>query len=785
MWGFIATCLAISLGYYRIPLWGILFFCCMISCSPLLISDIKKRNMIVVLILFMLGIIVGKATFPLEDPLKDFYGENIIVIGTVSDEPKLKDYGVVYTLKTKELNNNSIVLKKRFGLKVTQNLVDDKKNKLLKIGDVIVLTGNLSEPLSQHNPGGFNYQLYLKSKGIDGLLYEKSGNVEIISHERFGFYELIMLRIKLEKISKTYLSPNSSDLLLGIVFGDKGINSELKSDFQEAGVAHLLSVSGLHVGYVFLGLSFLLTQFKIKKKHWIIFLIPCLFFYCALTNFASSVIRASLMLSTLMIGQGFHKEQDLLNNLVLAGIIILLIWPSQLFQAGFQLSFCAVLGIVLFYKPILYVYEKRCLKGKKPGLIAQGIGVTFCAMLGTSPVMLYHFNGFTLLSFLSNMIVVPVVGLFLLMGILFLVLTLIFPFLGSILGLLVSFLSDTLLVLIFGLNTIGEVFQFLKIKRGRLSVIGIIIYLYLSFLLTGYFQIKIPWVKKTTVISGLVLGTILVVISLLPGYLEVTVLDVGQGDSIIIETPNGNNYLIDGGGYRTEKSTKISDDILLPALYANNISKLSGAFITHNHVDHSQGIEELVDEKFPIDTLFMSINTNNEKLLNEKNVCLLKKGSLIQGSDGVTLEVLSPDGNLQALDDDHQNNGSLVILLSYKAINFLFCGDIEKEVEEKLVSDIKEKDPDRDIQMIKIPHHGSKTSSTEAFIKAVDPELAVISVGRYNTFGHPNLEVINRLNNEKIQILRTDKNGAVELVTNGEWVRYKTYKNEQGEENEL
>lgn len=369
------------------------------------------------------------------------------------------------------------------------------------------------------------------------------------------------------------------------------------------------------------------------------------------------------------------------------------------------------------------------------------------------------------------------------LGIFFILIAAALPFLVSILAIPLSFLGESILVVLSGINAIGDALSFLWINRGGLSLIEMLLFIYLAFLITGYYQLRNPLVKNTVLLLGFILGLLLLVLPLFPRNLVVTVLDVGQGDSILIETPSGLSYLIDGGGYPIQRENKISERVILPALYAKNISKLAGVFLTHNHVDHSQGVEELVDSRFPVENLFMSINSNNEKLLSQSSVpvSLLKKGSVIEGPDGVKLEILNPTGEIKSLEEEEQNNTSLVIRLSYGKTTLLLCGDIESEVEEKLIYEITQENPKSDIQMMKIPHHGSNTSSTQGFLEVVDPELAVISVGAYNYFGHPAVEVLDRLKNQGAETLRTDKNGAVEMTSNGEWIRYKTYGDSQGE----
>ncbi|KNZ40423.1 hypothetical protein AKG39_17565 [Acetobacterium bakii] len=728
------------------------------------------------------------AAFPVNDPLENFYGNDVGIKGVVSGSPVIESYGVVFNLTAQEVANEPEMIKGPVGLRITLPVQEDETPSLPIPGDLIIINGELSKPQGLRNPGGYDYQLYLKSKGIQGLVYVESGKIETVGRDPSIFDGIIGNKTQLETISAAYLSKDVSDLLNGVVFGEKDIDSEIKLNFQNAGVTHVLSVSGLHVGYVFLLISFLLTLLKVKKKHWLFYLIPALFFYAVMTGFEPPVIRASIMLGSLTLGQGIHREKDSLNNFCLAGILILCLWPSQLFQPGFQLSMGAVLGIIFFYESLLFEYKKLLNKksvgkAKKPGPIIEGLVLTLCATIGTLPMMFYHFKGFTLLSFVSNLIIVPLIGAFLLAGILFLTIAAVFPLAGPLLGMPLNFFGKTILVTLYGINDIGDALGFLWVKRGGFSIIELLLFVYLAFLIAGYYQVRKTWVKNTVVVTGVLLGICLIVLPTFPKNLVMTVLDVGQGDSILIETPGGFNYLIDGGGYYLEKDIGVSERVLLPALYAKNIKKLDGVFLSHNHVDHSQGVEELLEADFPVENLFMSINTNNDKLLNQNVVPinLLKRGSIIEGPDGVKFEILSPDGEVKPLGEDDQNNASLVIKLSYGKMNFLLCGDIEKEVEAKLIDEINEETRSQDIQVIKIAHHGSKTSSTQGFLTAVDPELAVISVGAYNTFGHPSDEVLMRLENTGIKTQRTDENGAVEITSNGEWINYKTFVNSQGE----
>ena len=801
LWGFVTLCLGIVAVYYRIPVWAMLVFAALLAGMPFWLRDIKITQLVFALGLLGLGAFLGYGAFPETDALDNFDQKDVSLTGVVTDYPVRTENRLTINLTAKKLvettdENNR--LEGATGIRATIYYPADedtngepgllKTNQVQQLdlapGDVLLLQGQLSQPSGKRNPGGFDYRLYLKSQSIDGLLTVEPENIERIGQERSIYYQILAIKKTLEHQSDVNFSEDVSDLLKGVVFGEKNINEDLARRFQDAGVTHVLSVSGLHVGYVFLALSLLLMAIRINKRYWMLFLTPALLFYVALTGFAPPVIRAAIMLLCVTAGQGLHRERDALNQLCLAGLVILVIWPAQLFQAGFQLSMGAVLGIVLFYAPLLYAYEKHRNKKRvhykiKPGPVVQGLVLTFCATVGTLPILLYNFKSFTLISFFSNLLVVPLIGVFLLIGMGFLVIISIVPFAAPALSVPVTFLGESIIVVLDGINDLGAVANFLWVNRGGLSLAETGLFLLLVFMISGYFYLRQPYVRRTVVSLALVLVLIVMATPLFPKNLVVTVLDVGQGDSILIETPGGLTYLVDGGGYLFERSNRVSDRVLYPALYSKNIHELDAIFLTHNHVDHSQGVEELIFDGYPVKNLFMSVQTNNEQLLNQQlvPVSLLKKGSVIEGSDGVTISVHNPEGQISPKADEEQNNASLVMTVSYKNTNLLLCGDIEAEVEKQLVAELQALSTERDFQIIKIPHHGSKTSSTREFIQAIDPEMAVISVGANNSFDHPSDEVMDRLNEEVITALRTDQQGAVEITSNGEFITIKNYAN--------
>lgn len=782
LWGFLFLGISICIAYADAPIGVILVISLLLVISPVFLKTVKFSQIIFVLIIFLMGFALMDNAIKDLDDLILYEGQEFFFVGTIESYPEIEKNRKTFMVKTDRMMEDEISydFHKRFNLSYYGDELKIFQN--LKPGDQIEFYGIIQPLEGSRNPGGFNEKLYLKSKGIDGRIQLSGSDLKIIGNKT-GFFERTMqVKKQMEDQLDQAFKADVAHLLKGILFGNKKIDQDIKTSFQTIGVGHILAVSGLHVGFLFLLLTFGLKKLRVKKAYWIIIIAPILFIYAVLTGFSASVLRASIMLCCLIIGTGWALEKDSLNNLLLAGTIILLIWPTQLFQAGFQLSMAAVLGIIFFNKPLQFQIEKRldskeASAGQHP--ILATVILTAAVLLGTLPITMYHFGNFTIFTFLANLIIIPVTAFFVMGGFLFLLSTALLKIALPFIVIPVTFLGDSLLVSSQAINHLNSFFDFLNIQNGSFDFLITGIFLMAGFFFAGYFKARKKWVKSI----ALGLASLLIILSfaanVIPGYLEVTMLDVGQGDSILIKSPSGDHYLIDGGGYQFESDYEISDRVLYPAFRQLNVKEFEAVFLSHNHEDHKQGIEELIEDDFPINHLFMGVQTNNTFLGDQKTVpvTLLKKGSTIASKDGLRIEVLYPDGEIKPKRDTEQNNASLVLLLSYQDVHMLFCGDMEKEAEQAILQEMIALTEKKDIQVLKVGHHGSKTSSTQAFVEAVAPELAMISVGNNNFYGHPNEEVIERFESRMIKVLRTDLNGAIALTSNGQWVRTKTYLN--------
>lgn len=761
IYALVAFIAAILMAFFDAPFFLILLIPLILMPLPFVFKSFKIDMVLLVIGVYFVGCVVSINHFGTESPLTGLFEKERQITGVVDSIPTIKNGKTSFILKLKTLDGQPIKTK----LQVT---VADGHD--FDPGKVLNFKGEVTEPSGKRNPGGFDYGLYLDSKGVKGQVYLKDGDDIAISEGAFSpVYRIYALNRQLSAVCDQAFTSEQSGLIKGILLGDTSMDDQIKTDFRNAGVSHILSVSGLHVGYVYAVVLALLGLFKVKRKYRFWILLPCLLVYVALTGFSATVIRAALMFMVLVAGQEMKETYDPLNALCLAGIGLLLLQPAQLFTAGFQLSFTAVLGIVIFCKPLCYLYEKKI---KTPGIIVESLILTLSVTLATLPASLYHFQTLNLTALISNLIVVPLSGALLICALVTVPLMAMLPGLIGIVHLPAAFLADSILFL----TGFFAKLNWLSLHRGGLVFAELLLLVILAFLFSGYFNLK---KKSAKIFVGASLPFLILALcgaSLVPKPLTITYLDVGQGDSALIQTPSGGAYLIDGGGYETygdapqPEHMPISESVLMPALYAKNITALDGVFISHNHKDHAQGVEELLSQ-IPIAHLYVSSKYNNEAILKQDKIPVtqLGEGSTLRSKDGLEMTVYWPDTKIQAMEDDEQNEVSMLLGLCYGKRTFLFTGDAGFETEEQILKKIPECD------VLKIGHHGSKYATSDEFLKKTNPTLAVISVGRYNSFGHPTNEVLTKIEAQGVKCRRTDQNGAVEVTTDGTNLKVKQY----------
>lgn len=697
-----------------------------------------------VLIAFIMAaaiLVTDSITGYTSDYLEGLEGNTAAVTGRVVSIVKKDDE--YFKLQLSDVSIISDNGARSYKKKILVNVYSDIADYRTVLWDRVYITGEVSIPKERSNPGTFDYRRYLKSIGIRCIITAE--NIENVKKAGGIAALLKSAKCRTADIFESALGDDSA-VVMGLLFGEtSGIDEDIIETFRRGGTAHVLAVSGLHLGLLY---SFL-CRFKRKKRSIPadIAIVLTLSAYTALAGFTASVVRACLMIFIHIAGNHLNRRYDLISSTCVSMIIILAVNPMQIYSAGFQMSFLAVitLGIMI---PLI----QKKIKGILLPMIAVQTGMV--------PYTMYVFNYVSLTSVISNIPVYFIAAAMIPAGIsviAFCWLPVIAKPAAMITGLFVK-----LLLWCNDFTYMGGVFTF---DVASPSVIFLAVYyIFIFYMCSEAGQIALirrNYKKIAAVFAAAVICGAGCSVYLSDGFekTDMVFVDVGQGDCLHIKA-GGKNLLIDGGGsfnYNVGKST------LKPYLLKNGVTKIDMAIATHLHTDHYQGLKEL-SQTYRIKKLGVyeanSVNENHlKKEFKTDEILYLAAGDVINMGRNVSVEVLSPDrGN--PLDEKDENKNSLVLRVNVKGSSVLMTGDIDEKGEKTLIADT-----DIKADILKIAHHGSRYSSCEKFIAVAAPKIAVIQVGK-NTYGHPSEEVIKRLEEHKITVLRNDEQGAVGIRVN-------------------
>ena len=652
----------------------------------------------------------------------------------------------------------------------------------LLYGERIRLPVQLRRPRGLFNPGGLCLSRYLLSEGIylEGRL--KSGE-EILRLGRVGGSRalnlLYDLRQKMLSQMEAHLAVPYCGVLQGITLGDRAsLNKDLREVFVRSGTFHILAISGLNVSMVAALLYFILRLLRFPLRLRAGLTIIWVIVYAALAGGNPSVVRAALMTSLFLGALILEREVDLTNTLALSALLILLWNPLHLLEAGFQLTFGATLGILL----LMQAFPMASLPRPSRWLLSS-LGVSVAATLATLPILAHHFHRASLIGIVANLPIVPLSGIITAIGLIYALLSL---FLSS--GL--DWLAQLLQILIALMARLAHFFSCLPGASFQLYGPSLaMILLYYGSLFSAWHWKKARWTKVTLLISLLLLSSLIGAKFYLVHHrsdLRVTFLDVGQGDCALLELPAGRSMLIDGGGSR-QGDFDVGEQVVRPYLLHRWVGKLDRIVLSHPHPDHLRGLMAVLRD-FKVKEAWEGKGAPNLPLYLEFRKCLQEEGVLLRSyAAGKSLNdpplhvaVLHPSrpylkGSPRGSFSD-ENNNSLVLRVSYGRIRFLFPGDIEAEAENRILA--RRAYPASEV--IKVPHHGGRTSSSARFIRAVHPTYAVASAGAFNPFGHPYPEIVKRYEGMGAKFLQTSRDGAIMMVTDGKTLRVMTALQERG-----
>ncbi|MEE2903974.1 MAG: DNA internalization-related competence protein ComEC/Rec2 [Myxococcota bacterium] len=643
-------------------------------------------------------------------------------------------------------------------------------------GDVIRVMGKLTprkkgladEPRKeQWNASNrvFSYFSELKSPDLCMVTYPKAET---------GWYVLLQ-EFRTQLATKLYMNrrPDTYSFMLALLIGEKRLMSQSTKDLlQKAGLSHLVAVSGLHFGiaigslqFVFLVLCRVLSlHFRGLRVHrWAsLTTIPCVFAFIVLTGGNPSCVRAGIMFLLFLSSQLLNRQNQLLSMLTVSVVLILTYDLQGLFDVSVQLSFAALFGIVN-YTSHLKIRALRPDFGRFRIFLDGLVGVTVATGLFTMPLVLYHFHWLSLSGFVLNLVATPLMSLVILPALLVGVL---FEVMGLSLSELLLGWSESgielLLTLADSFKTIDWL-GFYVAPPSRMSLI--LVWLSLSFL---FHQRKpLLWLAQHFRFV-VIFSSVLALATMAPftdkKELLIHFIPVGQGDTVFLEFPNGQTMLIDTGPSISDYSAAKS--VIGPYIRRRGYTQIDAVVITHSDNDHAGGIADVLRE-FEVGTVYWNFETSSvsgkvqRQLTRTVNLRLGDKLSF----GTVKLQVLHPECLGSCLSSISENQRSVVIRLDYGATSALFTGDIGAETEQKLLQHSKEL---LDVDVLKVPHHGSRSSSTLPFLQAVSPDFSIVMVGAKNRFGHPHAEVYRNLQAfSSRQVLRTDTNGLIRLVSDG------------------
>jgi len=700
-----------------------------------------------------------------------YNGQQVTVKGYINSAPNVDGDKAVYELKAEEvfLKDSNQSDKVTGKIRLTTIIGD---NGFIDYGREVTVSGTLNIPKGRTNPAGFSYRSYLSHNGISATLFAMDYNINIGDRNKGNLPVKLglFLRERIVSVINRSLPPQQAGLLNGMLIGYKqDLSEEVQEAFSASGLMHIMAVSGSNVGFIVLPLAFLLKKLRMRQKYANLLIIIILILFTLITGFEPSVLRAVIMAVVVLIGQIIRRETEIYTSISFAALLLLFYNPGILFNIGFQLSFAATLSLVLFYKNLKEMLGFKFL----PPFIVDVLAATISAQIGVLPITVFYFNTVSLVSIISNLLVVPIVEFITILGSLMALLGQI----HIIFSILIGYVNNVLLSFVLIVTKVSAGMPWSVKTLVTPSIFMVICYYAVIIYFFWYrpkYKVKLK-LKYSILAAVIVLGTVFYGI-FIPKGLEVVFLDVGQGDCAFIQTNKGKTILIDGGGYSsaTSNSTSVGENIVIPFLLDYGVDKLDLVIATHGHDDHIQGLIPVLEKlkvgclimpEVPLDNGLKKLSDIAQKEKIEVQRC--SKGDLIQLDNKTYFDVLLPKRG-EFIQESPSNNNSLVVKLHYEKVKILFTGDIEKEAEEVLIRDMVDLKSD----VLKVAHHGSDTSTTKAFLEHANPDIAVISVGK-NNFGHPSNYVLNALEENKIKIFRTDYDGAIVLKTYGKDIKIK------------
>lgn len=745
----------------------------------------KEKNLSLILVILPLLFLLGHSRMNAQIKCAD--------IETIIDKKmNATILGQIEGIQCYETSNALILKDVKIQLETSKDIYECKKvivyvpiETIVQYGNILSVQGYVYPLTRASNPGQFDQFIFYKAKDIAVRVY--ANEVKVLDKKTDSIKQtLFHLKEKLKTSYKTILPKKEAGVLSAMLLGDKAmLEEDIQEKYQENGISHIISISGLHMSFFGLSIYQLLRKLKCRITISTMVVFVMILLYGILTNNSVSANRAICMLILLLLATIFGKTYDALSALSFSALIALIKAPMQLYQVSFLLSYGAILGISILYP----IFKERGFISSKPILknITEGIFLSLSVQIITFPIVLFFFFETSSYSFLINLIVVPLLSILFPMavlgGILFFISTASAHIcIGASYYILILYekLCDGMQKLPYSLYLYGKpsMFQILSFY----CIVVVIVYL--------AHRTKLKWIATLFLLCPLLF-------LIQKNEFQITMLDVSQGECIVIQNENGNVYMIDGG------STDVKDvggKRMIPYLKSLGVNNITCAFLTHSDTDHISGIMEIltsmedgekgVKRRYQGDIFIESICLPELVEYNDKykeiiqlarnkgvQVRYYKRGESLQDGE-LKLYCLSPELGMDLSD---VNSHSLVFWLNYGEFDALFTGDIDAAVELRVLRELNQtktamqdqkktqelSQQHTQFEVLKVSHHGSKYSSNQEFLTELKPLHSIISCGKHNRYGHPHEEAIVNLEKVGTRIHKTSTEGAITIITDG------------------
>jgi competence protein ComEC len=813
----IAIITGIVIGYYY-PIPYYLLFSAIIFILVFLLLTIRNRwpkanFFLIIIFVILLGIFniqIQQYSAYTDNSINHFIDKGKLHIeGIVIDNPILYPDKIVLVVQCIRIVEDNSYRPVSANIRLT---IPDDLN--FQYGDFIRFHTSLKKIQSFQNPGSFNYERYMNLQGIyaTGFVADNSNIIILRQNTASGIrLKLETFRLYLKEIIYLNASSPQREIIEAMTIGNQNaIPVEVRNNFNKTGTSHILSISGLHIGMVaamtFFSIllilkrsEYLMLRFNIIKIASAASLLMVLF-YALIAGMGVTVIRSALMAIVFLCALFLGRQKDIYNALALAALIILVITPNALFDISFQLSFMAVMAIIYivprfsnFSFPLLAGLPVWCQKIIRH--IYLSIIVCVSATLGTLPLIVFYFNRVSAITIIANLIAVPLLGTIALVFCMAFILCVFFsPVMAGFFVKISSFFVQISVYVIDYLASLSwSTFSFTKPNIAEIVIFYLLIFISLRFIdlrhVSGIkkgsperYPLFLKFILIALIVFSLIDAAYLLTKDKFSGDLRVTAIDVGQGSSILVRFPGGKTMLIDGGGF-ADSSFDMGKLVVAPFLYHERISKIDIVVLSHPHPDHLHGLIYITDNFDVQEVWITGLRLDNEnfrqweKIISQKNIKIKYLSAQLPAKEinGVQVNILWPLKPLK-VDASNQfydmlNDASLVIKINYGQVSFLMPADISASVERL----ITESGQNLHSDVLFVPHHGSSRSCSFDFIRKVSCRFALISAGKNNPFRHPHPATLKRLTEANVNILRTDRDGAITMATDGTKIAIDAY----------